>query len=46
MNIMFRQICRDYSSLPDPNNLVIKDIKFYYEGLIPELIEATKPKNA
>ncbi len=38
------QICRDYSSLPPPDSIEIWEIKFYYEGLIPELIKATEPK--
>jgi len=40
---MKRQICRDYSTLPDPRTLEVWEIKFYYEGLIPELIKATAP---
>jgi hypothetical protein len=41
---MLLQICRDYPSLPDPRSLTLDEIIFFYEGLRPELIRATKPK--
>lgn len=40
---MLRQICRDYSALPDPRTLTLQEIKFFYEGLRPELEELKKP---
>jgi len=41
---MFYQICRDYAILPNPRTLKAHEIKFFYQGLIAELIEHTKPK--
>ena len=41
---MFSQICRDYSSLPDPRTLTISEIRFYYNGLRQELKEHTRSK--
>jgi len=41
---MFLQICRDYSSLPDPRSLKLNEIRFYYNGLRSELKEHTRPK--
>jgi len=41
---MFLQICRDYSSLPDPRTLKLSEIRFYYDGLRGELKQHTKPK--
>lgn len=41
---MFLQICRDYSSLPDPRTLRMSEIRFYYDGLRSELKEHTRPK--
>jgi len=36
------QICTDYSSLPDLNHITIDDIRFFYDPLIPNLIEYQK----
>ena len=41
---MYLQICREYSSLPDPRSLSASEIKFYYEGLRADLKKATKPQ--
>jgi len=41
---MLRQICRDYSSLPDPRTLTMSEIRFFYEGLRPEFEELKKAK--
>jgi len=41
---MLRQICRDYSGLPDCRTLTLGEIRFFYEGLRPELKAATKPR--
>ena len=41
---MFLQITRDYSGLPDARKLKAHEIKFFYEGLKPELKEHTKGK--
>jgi hypothetical protein len=41
---MIRQICRDYSGLPDVRTLTVEEIVFFYDGLRPELKEATKQK--
>ncbi len=41
---MFLQVCREYASLPDPQNLKAHQIRFFYEGLREELKRATKPK--
>lgn len=41
---MLRQVVRDYHSLPDPRTLTLTDIRFWYEGLRPELKHVTKPR--
>ena len=41
---MLLQITRDYSGLPDARTLRASEIRFFYEGLRPELRESTKPK--
>lgn len=40
---MLLQICRDYAGLPDFRSLTLSDIRFFYEGLRPELKACTKP---
>lgn len=40
---MLRQVCRDYAGLPDPRTLTLSEIRFFYEGLRPELRRATAP---
>lgn len=39
---MLLQICRDYSTLPDPRTLRFSEIRWFYEGLRGELKRATK----
>ena len=34
---MLLQICRDYTSLPDPRTLTMPEIRFFYDGLRSEL---------
>ena len=34
---MLLQICRDYSGLPDPRTLTMREIKWFYDGLRSEL---------
>jgi len=41
---MLYQISRDYKNLPEIRSLELYEIKFFYRGLIPELIKDTKPK--
>lgn len=41
---MLLQVCRDYPGVPDPRTLKAHEIRFFYEGLRPELKEHTKPK--
>lgn len=41
---MLLQISRDYHGLPDVRTLRWREIRWFYEGLRPELIEHTKPK--
>lgn len=41
---MFRQICREYGSLPNPRALTIPEIVFFYDGICPELIQRTKSR--
>ncbi len=41
---MLWQICRDYSTLPDPRSLTITEIVFWYDGLRADLCERTKPR--
>ena len=43
---MLLQICRDYSGLPDPRTLAMAEIRFFYEGLRPELLKHTMPGKA
>ena len=38
---MLRQICADYSSLPDPRSLTMAEIRFFYDGLRPTLKKYT-----
>jgi len=38
---MLLQICRDYSSLPAVCSLTMCQIRFFFEGVRPELIAAT-----
>lgn len=40
---MLRQICRDYAGLPDARTLRAGEIRFFYEGLRPELQRHTRP---
>ena len=39
---MLLQICSDYSSLPNIENMTIEQIKFFYNPLISSLIETQK----
>jgi len=41
---MLLQVCRDYSGLPDPRTLKAHEIRFFYNGLRPELKTYSKPK--
>lgn len=41
---MLLQICRDYSSLPDPRTLRFSEIRWFYEGMRAELKRHTKGK--
>ena len=41
---MLRQVCRDYSGLPDFRTLELSDIRFFYEGVRDELEALTKPR--
>lgn len=41
---MLLQITRDYAGLPDPRTLSAHEIRFFYDGLRYELMEATKPR--
>ena len=41
---MFLQICRDYTSLPDPRSLRLSEMRFFYNGMREELKRRTKPK--
>lgn len=41
---MLLQICRDYAGLPDARTLTMTQIRFFYEGLRPELKKHTGPK--
>lgn len=40
---MLLQICSDYPGLPDPRTLTLSEIRFFYEGMRPELQRRTKP---
>lgn len=44
MKEMILQITRDYGGLPDVRTLSASEIRFFYEGLRPELREQTKPR--
>ena len=39
----FLQVCHDYNGIGDFRNLSFEEIRFFYNGLIPELKETTKP---
>jgi hypothetical protein len=41
---MLYQVSRDYTGLPDVRTLKANEIRFFYEGLRPELKQHTKPK--
>jgi hypothetical protein len=41
---MLLQVCRDYPGLPDPRTLTMTEIRFFYEGLRPELRKHTAPQ--
>jgi hypothetical protein len=41
---MLIQICRSYSTLPDPRTLTTREIRWFYEAIRAELHELTKPK--
>ena len=41
---MLLQITRDYSSLPSPHTITSSEIRFFYNGLRPELRQHTRPK--
>jgi len=34
---MLLQICRDYPGLPDPRTMTLTEIRFFYDGLRPEI---------
>jgi len=38
--VMIWQIARDYPGLPDVRGLKVREIDFFYEGLVPELKKA------
>lgn len=40
---MLVQVCRQYSSLPDPRTLTLTEIRFFYEGLRKSLQRDTAP---
>ena len=39
------QICADYAGLPDVRTLTVPEIRFFYAGLLPGLIEMQKKEN-
>ena len=39
VSLMIRQICLDYSGLPDVRTLSLSEIKFFYDGLKPVLLK-------
>jgi hypothetical protein len=38
------QVCRDYAGLPDVRTLRTDELRFFYNGLRPELERYTKPQ--
>lgn len=40
---MLTQVCREYPGLPDPRTMTMTEIRFFYEGLRPELKKHTRP---
>ena len=42
---MFFQICMDYASLPNPLELSLAEIRWFYRGRVGDLLEHTHPKN-
>lgn len=43
---MLLQVCRDYSTLPDPRTLSMREIRNFYEPLRGDLKEHTKRKKS
>jgi hypothetical protein len=41
---MYLQVCLEYKSLPDHDTLHVERIEFFYNGIRPELLKATKPE--
>jgi hypothetical protein len=41
---MIRQVCRDYSGIPDARTLSLSEIRFFFEGIRGELKQHTKQK--
>jgi hypothetical protein len=40
---MLIQICMDYPALPDPRDLTMTEIRFFYDGLRESLKKRTSP---
>lgn len=41
---MLIQICRTYHQLPEVRSMTLSEIRFWYDGIRPELRRATKSK--
>lgn len=42
---MYAQVARDFPNCPRPIEITIPEILFYYDLLVPELIEHQRKKN-
>jgi hypothetical protein len=43
---MLLTVCRHYPGLPDPRTLTVSEIRFFYNGLRPELRKHSTTKRA
>ena len=42
--IMYAQVARDFANTPRPTEITIKELHFYYDLLVPELIQFQKER--
>lgn len=41
---MYAQVARDFANAPRPKDITIEELRFYYDLLVPELIQYQKDK--
>lgn len=42
---MYAQVARDFANAPRPTEITISELRFYYDLLVPELIQFQKERN-